>query len=1076
MFFLQKQFGSRTLIIFLLVGTVLIAAHCKKSEVPHNASASSPSTDSTQIAVDKIIDFNRDVRPILADRCFGCHGPDANKGREAGLRLDTSAGATAKLESGNRAIVPGNINQSEMVVRLHSHDPDEIMPSPKLNRPLDDQQRAILTAWIKQGAEYQPHWAFVAPKKHDAPNVTHAEWCKNDIDRFTLAKMEEEKLSPNAPADRATLLRRVSFAITGLPPTPEQIDPFIKDPAPDAYEKQVDALLASSRYGERMAQDWLDMARFADTFGYQSDLPCFVWPWRDWVIESFNQNLPYDQFATWQIAGDLLPNPTQEQRLATMFNRLHRQTQEGGSIEAEFRQEYVSDRVHTFGTAFLGLTMECSKCHDHKYDPIAQKDYYSMASMFGQIDECGLYPYSLDNSAPAPSMYLMEPHHPAEVTKRQAALDLAEKNYQSVLSARDAAYEAWLAATPNIAISPLVGQYPLDAIDGGKLANLAPNGEPANMVGGKLIPTPGVVGNAMTFDGDTVLLLNGIKGITRHDPLSISMRIRSPDVKQRAVILHSGPAMFSQSADASGFEILLEKGKLRWSCIHLWPGCAASIETKDLFPIEKWVQITVTYDGSSTAAGLKMYFDGKPAATIVVRDRLDKSIVADTFRVGARPRDDRGFAQGQIDDLSIFKNLLTPAEVAELAGAPLDQVFQAAKTGNAEAKNQAKDYYFTHVDADAATARQAVVTARKELYDNYLEHIPLIMCMEETAYKKQFYVLTRGDYASPDLTKPVEPAPPSAVMAFDPKAPRNRLGLTQWMFDPKNPLVSRVEVNRLWMMCFGNGIVSTPENFGLQGDAPSHPELLDTLAYEFMTTGWDVKRLIKRIVMSATYQQSSTNTAEKLERDPKNTLLSRGPSYRLSGESIRDQALLASGLLVEKTGGPSVKPWQPAGVWSEAGASGGDYTPDQGEGLHRRSLYTYRKRTAPPPSMVTLDGGSREICQPRRLTTNTPLQPLIFLNDLSFFECARTLAKRTLTEKPESQDAQIARAFVILTGRPAREAETKAMTELVATQKATFEKNLPSAKSICGEDNPSYAALTILCSTLLTSDAVITTR
>ncbi len=1020
------------------------------------------------LAAEKPLSFAFEVRPILSDRCFGCHGPDPNKGREGGLRLDTPEGATAKLESGARAIVPGDLKASAIVARIHSHDPEEIMPPAKLNRPLTDAEREILTRWVAQGAVYEPHWAFVTPKQHEPPAVKDATWCRDEIDRFVLGKLEEEKLTPNPEADRATLLRRVSLTLTGLPPSPEQIQAFIADTSPDAYEKQVDALLASPRYGERLAQDWLDVARFADTYGYQSDLECFVWPWRDWVINAFNSNLSYDKFASWQIAGDLIPDATQETRLATMFNRLHRQTQEGGSIEAEFRQENVSDRVHTFGTAFLGLTLECAKCHDHKYDPLPQKDYYSMASMFGQIDECGLYPYSLSTTAPEPSMHLQKPEHGPEIAKRQAALDTAEKQLLELPASREAAFETWLAATSTLALPPRAGQYPLDAAS--PLANLAPDGKPAKVSGGQLKNVPG---DAVEFDGDTVLQLDGISGVTRHDPLTVSLRVFSPDAKDRAVILHSGPEMYSQAADASGFELLLEKGKLRWSCIHLWPGCAASIETKEPFPTGKWVQVTVTYDGSSKAVGLKMYFDGKPATTAVVTDQLDKPIAADVFRLGARPRDDRGFAQGQIDDLSVFRDELVPLEVAALAGSPLEAALQAARAGD---KTGIRDYYLRHVDPEMAAARSAVVAARKNLYDNYLDHIPLIMVMRESPVPKQFYVLTRGDYASPDLSKPVQPSPPTAVMPFPADAPRNRLGLARWMTDPANPLVSRVAVNRFWMMCFGSGIVPTQENFGLQGDAPSHPEMLDTLSHDFVSSGWDVKKLLKRIVMSATFRQSSSNSPEKLERDPANRLLARGPAYRLSGEAIRDQALFAAGLLVEKTGGPSVKPWQPAGVWSEAGASGGDYTPDKGEGLHRRSLYTYRKRTAPPPSMITLDAGSREICQARRLTTNTPLQPLIFLNDMSFFECARKLAERCAADAPEDAAKQCERAFVILTGRSPRPAERAAIDELHASEKAEYEKDLPAANKVCGKDDPSLAALAVVCSTLLTSDAVITNR
>ncbi len=1010
------------------------------------------------------VDYNRDVRPLLSDRCYACHGPDANK-REAGLRLDTPEGATAVLKSGNRAVVPGKPKESALFERIHATDPDDIMPPNKLNRPLTDAGRSILVRWIEEGAGYDKHWAFSAPQKHPAPAVKDAAWAKDDIDRFILQKLDAQNLTPNAEADRAALLRRVSFVLTGLPPSPEQLAAFVSDSATDAYEKQVDALLASPRFGERMALDWMDVARFADTFGYQSDLGCFVWPWRDWVITAFNKNLPYDQFVTWQIAGDLLPVATQEQRLATTFNRLHRQTQEGGSIEAEFRQEYVSDRVHTAGTAFLGLTMECSKCHDHKYDPLPQSSYYSLCAMFGKIDECGLYPYSLDATAPEPSMRLMDAAQETEAANRRAGLTAAANALQTTLAGRAAAFEQWLASTP--ALSPPVpsDHFPLDEIVEGKLTNAVPKAAAASMSGGQLTPVDG----AMKFDGDTVLQLDGVKGITRHEPLTVSLRLFSPDRKERALLLHTGPGMFSQMADASGFELLLENGKLRWSCIHLWPGCAVSVETKDDFPVGKWVSVTVTYDGSSSAAGLKIYYDGKPVAAPLLRDHLNKGITTETMRLGARPRDDRGFANGLMDDIRVFRQALSPLEVA----GSLDETLKAAKAGDAKALAAVREYFLTRVDEATATARQAVIAARKNLEDDYLARLPRIMVMEEAKQPRQFHVLTRGDYASPDLTKPVEPAPPEAIMPFPPNAPKNRLGLAQWMTDAQNPLTSRVAVNRLWMQCFGNGIVTTQENFGMQGDAPSHQELLDTLAYDFAHTGWDVKRTLRRIVLSAAFRQSSVNTKEKLEKDPKNMLLSRGPSYRLSGEAIRDQALLAAGLLVEKIGGPSVKPWQPAGVWSEAGASGGDYQPDTGEGLHRRSLYTFRKRTAPPPSMLTLDAGSREICQPRRLTTNTPLQPLIFLNDQSFFECARALAKRAVKEQP---DAAMERAFLLLTSRAPAAPELEALQALHAQQVSNYTTDKAAAKAVCGEENPALAALTIICSTLLTSDAAITNR
>ncbi len=1023
------------------------------------------------------VDFNRQVRPLLSDRCFACHGPDSAK-REAGLRLDTPEGATTLLKSGFRAIDPDQPENSEILKRLHATDPDDIMPPPKLHRPLSPAEKEILEAWVRSGAKYEKHWAFHPPQAQPLPAVKDPTWPRSSIDRFILARLEASQLVPALEASRATLLRRASFVLTGLPPSPDQLAAFAADPAPDAFEKQVDALLASPRFGERMAQDWLDIARFADTYGYQSDNNCFVWPWRDWVIKSFNENLPYDQFLTWQIAGDLLPDATQEQRLATLFNRLHRQTQEGGSIEQEFRQEYISDRVHTAGTAFLGLTLECSKCHDHKYDPLSQKDYYSMASMFGQIDENGLYPYSISTSAPEPSMALLPPGSTPELNKRQAALSAALTQASQTATTRTAAFDAWLAATATLTTPAPSEHYTLDAIADGKLANsgTGPELKPATMSGGQLTPVPGALGGAMEFDGDTTLALDGVSGITRHLPLSISLRLYSPDKKPRALLLHTGPAMFSQMADAAGFELLLEDGKLRWSCIHLWPGCAASIESIDDFPINQWVEVTVTYDGSSQASGLKLYHEGHPVPTRVRHDTLNKNITTETMRLGARPRDDRGFAQGRMDDIKIFRHLLSPLEVADLHQPVLTAILAAAKAGPSGARSILQDHYLARIDPEMTKARAAVTTARQNLEDDFLGKSPLIMVMQESPTPRQFHVLTRGDYASPDLKQPVDPAPPQAVMPFPDTAPRNRLGLAQWMTHPDNPLVSRVAVNRLWMMCFGTGIVATQENFGQQGDAPSHQELLDTLAAEFTQTGWDVKLLLRRIVLSATFRQDSAATREKREKDPLNRLLARGPSYRLSGEAIRDQALLAAGLLVEKTGGPSVRPWQPAGVWSEAGASGGDYTPDTGEGLHRRSLYTFRKRTAPPPGMLTLDAGSREICQPRRLTTNTPLQPLIFLNDQSFFECARSLAARAIREQPASVEAQLQRAFLLLTSRTAAPPELAALTELHTSQLQHFTADVTAAKAVALAEDPALAALTIVCSTLLTSDAALTNR
>lgn len=1021
------------------------------------------------------IDFTRDVGPILSDRCYACHGPDSKK-REAGLRLDTAEGATAVLKSGVRAVVPGKVKESALVSRIHSTDPTDQMPPSKLNRPLSAAEKKVLTRWIAEGAPYAKHWAFRTVEKPPAPRVKNQTWAKDDIDRFVLAKLEAQNLAPNPEVDRAALLRRASFVLTGLPPSAAQLAAFAADRSERAWERQVDALLTSPRYGERMASDWLDVARFADTMGYQGDPNGFFWPWRDWVIRAFNDNLPYDQFLTWQIAGDLLPDATQDQQLATMFNRLHRQTNEGGSIEPEFRQEYVSDRVHTAGTAFLGLTLECSKCHDHKYDPLSMADYYSLCAMFGQIDECGLYPYGVSTTAAEPSMRLMEPAQQIEARKRKAALNEAVARAAATQADREKAFAPWLESVSTLTLPSPSDHYPLDAIVDGKLTNLVAGAAPATMSGGTLAPAPGVVQGGMKFDGDTILQLNGVKGITRHDPLSVSVRLFCPERKERAVIFHTGPAMYAIGSDASGFELLLENGLLRWSCIFLWPGCAASVEMVDEFPTNRWVDLTVTYDGSSRASGLKIYADGKPQRTRLLHDQLDKSIFTETMRVGARPRDDRGFAGGLMDDFKVFRHSLSALEVAHLHAPAFEATVAVAKSGDAVARALLRDHFLNRVDPACLQARREVSAALKHLEDDFLHRMPLIMTMKESPHPRQFYVLQRGDYASLDLKRPVMPAAPSGIMPFRAEEGRNRLGLARWMTDLNNPLVARVAVNRLWMQCFGVGIALTQENFGTQGDPPSHPELLDALAYDFSHTGWDTKRLLRRILLSATFRQSSASTPEKREKDPSNRWLSRGPSYRLSAEAIRDQALFAAGLLVNQLGGPSAKPWQPPGLWSEAGASGGDYSPDTGPGLYRRSLYTFRKRTAPPPSLTTLDGGSRETCQPRRLTTNTPLQPLLFLNDKAYFECARELAKRVMREQPGGPEQEMEAAFLLLTSRPPAAPEMEALKGLYEKQRASYASDPAASKAVCGQENPAFAAMTVVCSTLLVSDAALTNR
>ena len=1001
------------------------------------------------------LDFNRDVRPILSDRCFGCHGPDG-AAQKAGLRLDTPVGAFAALRSGHRAIVPGDLDASEAAVRIRSSDPDEVMPPPELKRPLTDAERDLLLRWIAEGAEYRPHWAFVAPAAPAAPDVRAEAWTRDPLDAFVLARLESAGLSPEPEADRATLLRRASLAITGLPPAPEEVDAFVADLSPDAYERRVDALLASPRAAEHRATVWLDLARFADTFGYQSDGDSFTWPWRDWLLDALASNMPYDRFATAMIAGDLVQGAsraeTQANQVASAFNRLHRMTEEGGSISEEFRQEGIADRVSTFGTAFLGLTLECARCHDHKYDPIPTREFYGLAAMFGSIDENGLKSYAHGFSAPPPFIRLMndeQAEREAEV-RRTRSLALLK-----MMNAGTAAMKASVATLPNPSAPTEVpapaARYAFDELADGRTPNAIDAAKPATtdrgrpeQLGDVALADHGKLGKSLRFDGDGGVSLAGLAGFTQHDPVSVAFWIKPGERNARAAILHTA-GFYTNDADGSGLELLITDGRLRWSVIHLWPGSAASVEMREELKVGEWTHIVATYDGTSIAGGLRLFVNGVDAKPTVLRDELRGNIAGATMELGSRSRD-AGFRGGAIDELAVWRVALTPAEAALAAGVAPDA------GANVE-----------HAIARATDAETAAFREASRAYTAYLDTLPAFMTMRDSPRAAPTFVLTRGAYDQPDRSQPVGPRAISAVFPRDFASNSNRLDLARWLVDPANPLAARVEVNRLWTQVFGRGLVETAENFGVQGSWPTHPEVLDLLAHDFARgpNAWDARALLRRLVLSASFRQSSVTSDAKRAKDPRNELLSRGPSVRMTAEMLRDSALFASGLLVEKFGGASVKPWQQPDLVAQSGASGG-YSAGAGDDLHRRSVYTFRKRTVPPPTMLVFDGGSREACQPRRFATNTPLQALALFNDPVFTECARALAERATREAPD-RDARIARAFRLACSRAPRAAELDALRELVATRVASGEQD-------------ELAALTLACSTILASDAAVMSR
>jgi hypothetical protein len=1004
------------------------------------------------------LSFNRDIRPILSEHCFACHGPDSAS-RKAELRLDQRDTAV-KLG----AIVPSKPDDSELVRRIFSADHDEVMPPPETKRSLTTEQKDLLKRWVAEGAEYQAHWAFHAvPGEVPVPSPGRsADWISSPIDAFVLDRLNREKLQPADPASREKWIRRVSFDLTGLPPTLEEIDSFVEDRSLSAYDKIVDRLLASPAYGERMANDWLDVARYADTFGYQADRNMHMAPWRDWVIRAFNSNLLYNDFITWQIAGDMLENPTRDQRLATAFNRLHRQTNEGGSIEEEFRIEYVADRVRTMGTAFLGLTFECARCHDHKYDPITQREYYSLTAFFNNIDEHGLYSHFTE-TAPTPTLLLYEADQESKHKEVLSRIDQARRKLESERAAAENRFTSLDA--DSVQPPPPQKVYGFDEVkDSGDYRSIE-----------------GRTGKAIEFGGDDQFVCKDAPELTRVTPFSISLWVRPGPFGPRQIVFHQSRA--AEDSAFRGVSLTIENGHPTFSLVHFWPGNAIQIRSRDPIAPTGWTHLLITYDGGSRAAGAALYVNGQPFAVAVVRDRLTRDVVhrgewgdsevkSIPFALGARFRD-LGFKGGAIDDLAFYQSALSAAEAAVLAG-------QAAQIK----EPTLRQHFVDRIDPSVAAAASEVHALRVE-ENQLISSVRQIMTMQELPldHRRTTYRLDRGAYdARSDI---VEPTTPREIFPLPAEFPANRLGFGQWLVDERNPLPARVAVNRVWALFFGVGLVATTQDFGSQGDSPSHPELLDWLARDFMAHGWDVKRLCRQIALSATYQQSSTPRDPKLfTRDPANRLLARGPRHRLSAEQIRDNALAISGLLKPRIGGDSVFPYQPAGLWEEAG-TGKSYSPSHGDDLYRRSLYTFWRRTSPPPSMTTFDAPSREYCVIQRERTATPLQALTVLNDPQFVEAARVLAATLLRDSTTADDARLTRVFRLTTSRQPSTAELRVLQQLLASQRSDFAGNADGTKKYLtvGEspaaeaiDAVEHAAWTALIQTLIGYDECITKR
>jgi hypothetical protein len=1022
------------------------------------------------------VDFNRQIRPLLSDRCFTCHGPDEGA-RRARLRLDLAEGAHS--QRGDRHVVlPGEPERSELYLRIMAEDAADRMPPPESNLWLEAEEKALIRLWIEQGGQYQPHWAFVPVEEVTTPTMEESAGVANPIDAFVLERQEREGLRPAPEASRENLIRRLRLDLTGLPPSLEEMDAFLQDDVPGAYDRLVDRLLADPAYGERRANEWLDLARYADTHGYQSDVENELWPWRDWVIEAFNKNLPYDEFIHWQLAGDLLPSPSRDQVLATAFNRLHRQTNEGGSIEEEYLAEYAADRVQTASTAFLGLTMECARCHDHKYDPVSQEDFFRMFAFFNNIDESGLYSH-FTQATPTPTLLL----YPAETeTAHGALLDRIAALEETMTGVEVAAHErftAWRDVAPPVIPAPEpVAAYAFEIITENQTPDEMNSNRGAKLVDSP-VPVPGWSGQALQFSGDNMVVLNGVGAFDRVTPFSISLWVQPTEIQERAVLLHRSRAW--TDSGSRGYELVLEEMRPAFGLIHFWPGNAIRIRALDPLPTGAWSQLTITYDGSSRAAGLRLYRNGQPMANEVVRDHLFKDILhrkewgdADVANVelalAGRFRDS-GFKNGMIDELRVFDRCLTRAEIGMLMDPAPHEPGEADWF----------EYYLERIDPPYRSARDEILALRRAEND-LINDIPEIMVMRELPERGPTFIHERGSYDAPGDA--VEPGMPATLLAFDDRFPPNRLGLAQWMTDRRNPLTARVAVNRIWRSCFGRGLVGTPEDFGSQGEQPTHPELLDWLALTFMKSGWDMKALYRLIVTSATYRQSSQSTPELLALDPDNALLARGPKHRLEAEQIRDSALAISGLLSPEIGGTSVRPYQPAGLWEESG-TGKTYVQDTGDKLYRRSLYTFWRRTAPPPSMLTFDAISREVCVARRESTSTPLQALVLLNDPQFLEAARILAQRLMRDIAGDLSTRLDTAFRLATGRRPAPEERTILVRLYEEQLALFANDPKAARAFLtvGEaplnnelPPEQLAAMAMVTATLLNLDEFVMKR
>jgi hypothetical protein len=1025
-------------------------------------------------AADQPLQYNRDIRPILADNCFPCHGPDS-AACKAELRLDRAADATA-IRDGMAAIVKGKPNESELLTRITSTDLNEIMPLPPRDR-LKPAQVELLKRWIAEGANYEPHWSLIAPKRPTPLAVKQPAWVRNPIDQFVLARLEQAGLQPAPEADRRALARRVSLDLIGLPPAPETVDAFVNDKSADAYEKLVDQLLASKHWGEHRGRYWLDASRYADTHGIHFDNYREIWSYRDWVINAFNRNLPFDQFTIEQLAGDLLPNRTLDQQVASGFNRCNITTNEGGAIAEEYLVHYTRDRTETVSQVWLGTTAGCCTCHDHKFDPLSQREFYEMAAFFNNSTQA-----AMDGNIPntPPTLVVPQPEDRPRWDLLTGEIAAAKQQIEARKQAARPEFDTWLAKATVADLGAALPQTGLtlhaSLNEGqGKTAKFVIDGQPRDVaLSDKVGWQPGIGGSkALQTQGGAACEIADAGDFDKQQGFTCAAWVKiAPNDTQGAIA-----ARMDNANAYRGWDFWVQQRRVGTHIVDAWPDNAVKVVGKAQLKANEWTHVAVTYDGSGKAAGVKVYYDGKSQETLVESDKLQANASIKTavpFKIGQRHTSEP-LTNAGLQDLRLYKRGLSAAEVESLAKTSrfAGILAKAADQRTEAEKNEVFPWWLGTFDKSYQDLGTKVSVLDQE-QNTIKSRGSIAHVMNERSEEAMAYILFRGEYDK--RRDPVKPGTPKMLPPLPADLPRNRLGFAQWLLRDEHPLTTRVTVNRFWQELFGTGLVRTAGDFGVAGELSSHPELLDWMAVEFRESGWDIMKFFKLLVTSATYRQAAVTTPEKLQRDPQNRLLSRGPRFRMDAEMVRDYALAASGLLAPKLGGPSVKPYQPDGVWEAVaiiGSNTRDYKRDTGENIYRRSLYTFIKRSAPPASMEIFNATARETCTVRRERTNTPLQALVTLNDVQFVEAARHLAQAAI----KSADGFDARADFVakrLLARPFRTAEQSVVQASFTDLLTYYQAHADDAKQLIavGDSKPdaSLDAATLAAWTMLTNE------